>query len=32
MRIDYVSLPVEVPLDVPDLVHLAAQLGSELNP
>ena len=32
VRIDYVSLPVEVPLDVPDLVHLVAQLGSELDP
>ena len=31
-RIDCVSLPVEVPLDVPDLVHLVAQLGSELDP
>ena len=32
MRIDCVSLPVEVPLDVPDLVHLVAQQGSELDP
>ena len=24
--------PVKVPLDVPDLVHPVAQLGSELNP
>ena len=24
--------PVEVPLDVPDLVHLVAQHGSELDP
>ena len=31
-RIDCVSLPVEVPLDVPDLVHLVAQQGSELDP
>ena len=30
--IDRVSLPVEVPLDVPDLVHLVAQQGSELDP
>ena len=31
-RIDCVSLPVEVPRDVPDLVHLVAQLGSKLDP
>ena len=31
-RIDCVSLPVEVPRDVPDLVHLVAQQGSELDP
>ena len=24
--------PVEVPLDVPDLVHLVAQQGNELDP
>ena len=29
---DYSSTLVEVPLDVLDLVHLVAQLGSELDP
>ena len=31
-RIDCVSLPVEVPLDVPELVHLVALQGSDLDP
>ena len=31
-RIDCVSWPVEVPVDVCDLVQLVTQLGKELDP